>query len=201
VGGDGYKIYLLNKHYKIGLKKVFLAVFSDRVSGLIILGFIASTLTIFFQQFIPYNYWIFLLILVGFIVFVFFTRKYLLLFKKIISTVLFQSFLVQLFQIICVCFLLLSFGDLANYLAYILLFLISSIVIIIPISVGGLGLRELTFLLGVQYFNIETSIAVNLSFSFYLITLFVSLWGTIYVFKPIFLKKIKKYWMIISMKS
>lgn len=48
IGGDGYKIYLLNKRYKQPAKKVFWAILFDRLSGFWAIGFITVVLIIFF---------------------------------------------------------------------------------------------------------------------------------------------------------
>src|SRR5688572_2789467 len=37
IGGDGYKIYLLQKYFKVNVKKIIAAVFIDRVSGVLVL--------------------------------------------------------------------------------------------------------------------------------------------------------------------
>ena len=54
IGGDGYKIYLLNKSYNLPAKKVFWALLFDRLSGLWAIGLIIVCLKIFIPQ-IPIN--------------------------------------------------------------------------------------------------------------------------------------------------
>jgi len=68
-------------------------------------------------------------------------------------------------------------------LAYLALFLISSIAAVIPITFGGAGARELTFLAGANYFPLEIHIAISLSVIFYMITVLASLIGMAYSFK------------------
>ncbi len=41
IGGDGYKIYLLQKNYQTGTKKIFGAVLADRISGMVALVVLA----------------------------------------------------------------------------------------------------------------------------------------------------------------
>jgi uncharacterized membrane protein YbhN (UPF0104 family) len=82
-----------------------------------------------------------------------------------------------------------SIGIDHSFLAFQLLFLVSSIVAIFPFTVGGLGARELVFLWGAQQFNLLQTEAVYISLLFYLITLVVSLVGIIWVYKNIFSKK------------
>ncbi len=41
IGGDGYKIYLLQKNYQTGTKRILGAVLSDRISGMVALVVLA----------------------------------------------------------------------------------------------------------------------------------------------------------------
>jgi len=88
---------------------------------------------------------------------------------------------IQLLQVISAFCILLAFGTGENYLTYLFLFLVSSIVSSIPITVGGIGSREITFLYGAQFLAMNPNEAVGLSFMFYLITVLVSLGGLPYV--------------------
>ena len=47
IGGDGYKVYLLNKHYNAGVKQLVAATLIDRISGLMALLFLLLTLLAF----------------------------------------------------------------------------------------------------------------------------------------------------------
>jgi len=91
--------------------------------------------------------------------------------------------MVQIFQLACALLIFLALGGKNQALTYMLVFLVSSIVAIIPITIGGVGARELTFLYGAQYLAINPDIAVSLSLIFYLITAIVSFTGIIYTFK------------------
>jgi uncharacterized membrane protein YbhN (UPF0104 family) len=99
------------------------------------------------------------------------------------------GFAVQLLQVLCAWFLLLALGESGNHLSYLVIFLVSSAVAVLPISIGGVGVRELTFLYGSQLLNVDINIAVGISFLFYLITALVSLAGVWYVFRPIALEE------------
>src|SRR5262249_46298780 len=90
---------------------------------------------------------------------------------------------VQVLQIVCIWFLMLSIGINHSFNAFQLIFLLSSIVAILPFTIGGLGAREIVFLLGATQFCFATSEAVYISLLFYLITVFVSLIGLIWVYK------------------
>jgi hypothetical protein len=96
------------------------------------------------------------------------------------------SFGVQGLQLMCTWFIILSLGGGDGYMEdYLLVFLVSSIVAVLPISIGGMGVRELTFLYGSQYLGINSELAVSISLMFYLITALVSFTGLWYVVKPV----------------
>jgi uncharacterized membrane protein YbhN (UPF0104 family) len=68
-------------------------------------------------------------------------------------------------------------------LAYIFIFLVSSVVAVLPLTLGGIGSRELVFLYGALWFGLEESSSVSVSMLFFFITALVSLSGIIYHFK------------------
>jgi uncharacterized membrane protein YbhN (UPF0104 family) len=77
----------------------------------------------------------------------------------------------------CVVALIYGLGIHQEYLPYLVIFLVSSVAAIIPITVGGLGLRELVFLYGAQLFGLNQEISVAISMLFFLITVLSSLIG------------------------
>jgi uncharacterized membrane protein YbhN (UPF0104 family) len=89
----------------------------------------------------------------------------------------YYSFFVQLLQVISALVLvkaLIAEPTMQQYIDYIVLFIAASIAAIIPISVGGAGLRELTFLYGIQLMpisDVETGVAfAMINFFLYLLT-------------------------------
>jgi len=196
IGGDGYKIYLLQKQYQTGTKKIFGAVLTDRISGmaaLVILALIGiSFLDTESKQLFPdFNFQIsifkfsFLLIPFVFLAYYLFIKYFYPYYLRINLITYWYAFAVQLLQVACAWALLLALGETENHLAYIVIFLVSSAVAVLPISIGGVGVRELTFLYGSQLLNVDINIAVGISFLFYLITAVVSLGGIWYVFRPL----------------
>jgi len=91
--------------------------------------------------------------------------------------------LVQLSQLICVFLILKSLGIEENIIAYLVIFLISSIVSVIPLTIGGIGSRELTFFYGATWLGLNESTSVGVSMLFFLITALVSLFGIVYHFR------------------
>lgn len=66
-----------------------------------------------------------------------------------------------------------------------MLFLISSLVSIIPFTVGGIGAREMAFVIGANLIGSKPEVCVALSLIFYFISAVVSLSGALYIIKPI----------------
>lgn len=185
IGGDGYKIYILNKQFKAGVKPLFGAVLIDRLAGLAALGILATLLFMIVPKVIPFQLGILVLVpivLVGFYLLMHWFYPY---FKKFYRYVISRGLMVQTVQTLCALFILWALGMHSNLWIYLFLFLLSSIVAVLPITVGGVGARELTFLYGSQLFHLDINIAVALSLMFYLITAFTSFWGIIWVVKPL----------------
>jgi len=203
IGGDGYKIYLLQKNYQTGTKKIFGAVLVDRLSGMValvilaLIGFsfldfqvvghwslVVSRFSIFNLQLSIFNL-AFLLIPLVILAYYLFLKWVYPYFLKVNLVTYLYAFAVQLLQVACAWFLLRALGESDHYLAYLVIFLVSSAVAVLPISIGGVGVRELTFLYGSQLLSVDINVAVGISFLFYLITAVVSLVGLWYVFKPV----------------
>lgn len=182
ISGDGYKIYLLKKKLQRNVKNLFTAVFIDRLSGVVALASFAGILLAFSLQQDPLlkHSWVLAFVVpAGFFVFFrLFFRRY----QAIYLPVTLFSFLVQGLQVAAVFLILKSFGISEDQTSYIFVFLISSIVAIIPISIGGAGTRELAFYYGAQYLSLSPEISIAISLTFYLITLTTSLVGIIFGF-------------------
>jgi hypothetical protein len=167
IGGDGYKIYLLQKHYKTGTGKLFGAVLTDRLSGMLALSVIALFLFSIINMPITWNWIGYLLIPLAIAGFYLFCRLFYKHFIPVYFTTLAYSMGVQLLQLLCVFIIILALGNSNdNTTEYLLVFLVSSIIAVLPISIGGMGVRELTFLYGAQLLGIDQNLAVSISLSF-----------------------------------
>ena len=82
-------------------------------------------------------------------------------------------------------FILKALGIEMDLLAYLFIFLISSIVSVLPLTIGGIGSREVTFFYGATLLGLDQNTSVGISMIFFLITAFVSLFGMYYHFKKI----------------
>lgn len=191
IGGDGYKIYLLHKRYKLPTKKVFWAILFDRLSGFWAIGAIVVGLIILIPSF-PYHLAIPLTIVsIGSVIYYVVARK----FFKDYTHNFFQAhgkaIGVQSMQLLTIVCLLMAQGDFnphldntAKFAPYLLSFLFSSLAAVIPFSLGGGGIRDALFLTLAQQFGLKDDMAVYLSFGFYLISIIVALLGVYYVLVP-----------------
>lgn len=194
VGGDGYKVYYLKKNYECKVKRVVALLLSDRVSGLVaIVIYILILLSIFISDLpIPYQDY-------GWVMIPFAVAGYYAVVYFICKSTIGQSWLVLLYSMVIQGLQMGAAILIANGIGcevcmmpdYVFLFFISSIASAIPVSIGGVGLREATFAFGSQYLNVDDGQAVALSIVFYLTSLVASLPGIAYMLKPEWIKKHK----------
>jgi len=183
IGGDAYKIYILNKNFGWNIKKLTASVFLDRFMGLTAIGVLILILA--FQMLevlglksaislglIPLG--ILLIIVISF----FFSKHFFPLFINIYKKTLAYSFVIQLLQVLSVICIILSLGDSTNFINYILIFLVSSVLSIFSFS--GIGIREYVFYQASLWLGIESSTAVSIGLLFSISTAFVSLFGILY---------------------
>jgi hypothetical protein len=183
IGGDGYKVFLLNKAFKTPVKQLLKASLLDRLGGLV--AIVALLLALVGLIELPWQ---------GFETW---TTKILLLAAALgvipafwlLQKVLFPNFLPsfwkgiiwslvgQLSQMASVFCLLLALGVQDKFLAYQAVFLLSSIVAVLPLTIGGVGARELVVVYAHSYAGIQETEAVAFSLLFFLISAAVSLSG------------------------
>jgi uncharacterized membrane protein YbhN (UPF0104 family) len=204
VGGDGYKIYFIEKYLNIKIKKSLGAILSDRISGLTII----AAFLIFFSYFINYDSlfqningvlilflhalitvlqkFIWILIPLVVLCFYFILRMINGNFVRSFFPVLGRAFVVQSLQMITAIVILFALGlNISGSTGdYIFLFFLSAIMGSIPITLGGIGVRELTLFIGAQYLGLNENIAVSLSLLFYAISVITALPGLIYTINP-----------------
>ncbi|MCH2216337.1 MAG: flippase-like domain-containing protein [Flavobacteriales bacterium] len=183
IGGDGYKVYLLGKSQDVKRRDLLAAVLLDRISGAALLVFLALLISVFTHEIIdllPENFFFYLMIAGLVLAIPSLVALVKLGFKKFQKTsfhLVHLSFWVQVVQLICAGFILLSFGVEENFELYFVLFLVSSIAAMLPLSFGGVGLRELVFLYAANELPIDGTSAVALGLIFFLITALSSFVG------------------------
>lgn len=184
IGGDGYKIYLLNKRTDISAKTIFWSVLLDRVSGVLALFWLAVIIFLITPISIPFKLWTIVLLPLSWLAFRLFLRYLFPAYLKSMNKLNIQAFAVQFLQVLSATALLASLGVFTQYPEFLFLFLISSIVATLPITIGGIGSREITFLFGAEYLHLNMNISVGVSLLFYLISALVSLIGIYYSILP-----------------
>jgi uncharacterized membrane protein YbhN (UPF0104 family) len=192
IGGDAYKVISLNRKYQHPAKRLTAAVLLDRISGVAGLGLLAAAYYFLIYRGHQYSYWVLAAILPVLLLYHVFVKKLFPSFTPSFWSTLGLGLLVQLLQVMCVYCLLLSIKITSHQNEFLLIFLVSSIVAILPFTIGGLGAREVVFLWGSQQFLLDSHQAVYISILFYLITLIVSFVGIRWVYSNP-LGEIKEY--------
>jgi glycosyltransferase 2 family protein len=187
VGGDAYKIYYLNRKYDIKTKESFWPFLLDRGSGFFALLVLILVSAYFLDVNLikNQNYIITGLIILGFVCF--FTIVWIIkkAYLKTVLKTLPLSFFVQICQAGMVYIFIHEIGVTHHSTEYFFLFFVSSIATIIPITPGGIGLRELTYQYGGEYLQINPSIGAFVATLFFAITLIFSFTGIFYHFKGV----------------
>lgn len=182
ISGDGYKIKLLMDAYETPFKRMFAVTLLDRVGGVIALGQLCLVLMFGIPDLraygwagitglgasIPVSLWIY--------------KKSGGELSRVWGRTSLLSLAVQAAQLLATLGIVLALGESARWLEYSILFLISSVVAMLPLTIGGTGARELTFLWGAGVLNIDPEKSVAIAFLFYLISTAVSFAGIAFSF-------------------
>ena len=185
IGGDAYKGYVIRKKFQVKTKKVVGVLLLDRLSGLLLILIYACVFAGFIK--IPFfngMEWLFWIAApIGIVVFWLINKK----FFPYAIPVFWGSFgysaLLQAIQLGATLCIIKALAITGNVLAYLFVFMISSIVSVIPLTIGGIGSREVTFLYGAKWLGLDANTAIGISFVFFLITAVVSFFGIGYHFK------------------
>ncbi|WP_312388779.1 lysylphosphatidylglycerol synthase transmembrane domain-containing protein [Chryseobacterium sp.] len=189
IGGDAYKVYILNKKFGWSAKKITSALFNDRLSGLLAICvlILVSAAFLFETQWL----WLIIVSLLAGIAFTYFLTK------KLFSTytgIFFKTFsisiIIQLLQVICFILIMKSLGMNDNFTIYTVTFLGSSVLSLI--SFAGIGVREMLFLQASKYFDFNPSVSVSASLLFTVITAFFSFFGILFQLRKLNLKLTEK---------
>ena len=186
IGGDGVKVYLVNKYRKNGIKKNIGTMLVNRISGLVAIGMITVVLYYLSGLHIEYGKaaWLGIPAVYAFYIFVlkFFFKSFL----KIHAGLFWWSLALQMMQFITALFILFAFHQTTNLFDYLFLFFVSAIATALPITIGGIGAREMIFLIGAKTLGLNNELCIALSLMFFLISAFISLGGLYWVFFPPF---------------
>ncbi len=185
IGGDAYKGYLIKKKFDIPTRKVVGVLLIDRFSGLLLLVIYACILALFMTAEIVREYKIIFaaVALISAVAFWWIHRKFFPYLLPVFWKSSGYSALVQLAQLISAWFILKALGIETYTIFYLFIFLLSSIVAVLPLTIGGIGSREVVFFYGATWLDLDQNSSVTISMVFFLITAFVSLTGILYHFK------------------
>jgi uncharacterized membrane protein YbhN (UPF0104 family) len=183
IGGDGYKVYLLNKEFKSPVKELLRASLLDRLGGLIAILALLFGILLLIDLPLPFGEprigkILFAIGAIGIVPGFWLLQKFL--FSNFLPSFwqgIFWSLVGQLAQMAAVVCLLLALGVQDKFLAYQAVFLLSSIVAVLPLTIGGVGARELVVVYAHAYAGIQETEAVAFSLLFFLISAAVSLSG------------------------
>jgi len=179
IGGDGYKAIYMKRNLNAPMKKILLAIFLDRVSGMLVLTFFCCLLFLLTLAEIS----LFANIIVAISTLLIFPAYYFIILWLLkphaayfIRTSLY-SILVQGIQCLSALAIFVSINLQDSYLVYINLFLVSSVFSAIPFTIGGIGARELAFVLAAEFIGIDIDMAIAFSILFFLVNVVSSLPG------------------------
>jgi uncharacterized membrane protein YbhN (UPF0104 family) len=183
ISGDAYKVILLTRKYNISYKKTTAAVLLDRFSGLLALGIIMSVYGVIVLDNRLYD-----TILIAssvfavaglYIVIRFFLKDFLSGFWP----TFFWGLAVQGMMVLCVYCIMQSLHVPLYQSEWIFISLVAAVISVLPISLGGgLGTREVVFMEGAKYFELDPHVGVVISLLFYLSNVLSSVWGLYFVF-------------------
>ncbi len=177
IGGDGYKIYLLRKKFKLPTKRIFLALFFDRLSGLWAIGFIAVVLIIFIPKIDISITWPLAALFLGTLVYFVIIYKFFKDYSRYFWIAHLKAGVVQSLQLVSVIFILLGQNFDGKFSPYLFSFLVSTVAANLPLSVGGLGAREYAMTHASTFFGMDQNLAVFISATFWLLSTIASLAG------------------------
>lgn len=186
IGGDGYKVYLVNKYRKNGLKKNIGTMLVNRISGLVAVGMI--TVVLYYLSGLHLQYgnaaWVGIPFVYGLYLFVlkFFFKSFL----KIHAGLFWWSLALQMMQFASALFILFAFHQTTDLFDYLFLFFVSAIATALPITIGGIGAREMVFLVGAKTLGLNNELCIALSIMFFVMSAILSLGGLYWVFFPPF---------------
>lgn len=193
VGGDGYKAYRLKKDMHMPLGQAIRMMLVNRANGmlwLVLIGIGFGAMSQNLPEIVPYSGLLLIAAAVSAI-----------LGYSILSRILFKervevqikaspySFGVQILVALCTACLFMALNEQYAWAAdmkwadYLMLFMISSFVTVLPVSVGGVGLRELTFFYGGHFLGLNPEAGVAVAMLYFITNLCAALLGLIFFFK------------------
>lgn len=190
IGGDGYKIYVLRKNHDIKVLDIFSAVFWDRVCGIFALVFLSAILLVpsSFSMLYPAQVqWAWIVAAACYPLSLLLTWLFYRHFMPVFLVTAVESIIVQATQVVSAWFILMALpvNDaqvrylLLHQVDYLAIFLVSTVATVLPITIGGLGAREVTFNYALDHLRLESEYGVALALIFFALAAISSLFGVL----------------------
>ena len=182
IGGDAYKVIVLKKNYGHSAKLLTAAIFLDRVSGVVGIGILSVAYYFVVFQAASLSLWLLLAILPAMLLCFFIVKKYFPTFINGFWPTFWLGLLVQALQVLCIYCIIASLHIIANSSVYILIFLISSLVAVLPVFFGPFGAREVVFIWGSAQFLLSRDQSICITLLFDLMSIAVSMVGAYWIY-------------------
>ncbi|MDQ6609722.1 MAG: flippase-like domain-containing protein [Bacteroidota bacterium] len=186
IGGDAYKVILLKRRLQAPYRKTSAAVLLDRFTGLLGLGLVLCFYSFLVLSKTSYALGLLSAFLVITAVSFFVIKKWFPVFLPGFWPTFFWGLIVQVFANISAYAIMLSLGITIHLSEYMFIFLIASVAAVLPLTLGGLGAREIVFYQLSNYFNLDVHSSVLIGLLFYFMTFITSATGLVYIFKDPF---------------
>ena len=182
IGGDAYKVVMLNRTYGYPAKLLTAAVLLDRASGVAGIGLLTALYYFGVFDGANYSYWLLASVLPGLLLYYFIVKQFFPSFIRSFWSTFWLGLSVQITQVISIYCLMNAFGAHVHQTEYILIFLVSSLVAALPVTLGPFGAREVVFIWGSHQFFLDQNESVIISLLFDLVSIFISLPGIYWVY-------------------
>ena len=186
IGGDAMRLYYVSKNYHLSKAKSLLAVFIERVGGLFALGLILMFSLLFndtVRTKLDFGFSLIALSTFGMVaalvVAKYFVQKKMPINHKDLSLILLLSGLGQFGDILISYIFSLYFGLDITILNLMSIMPLVYVATVVPISLGGVGVREGVMTAGLTLYGVEVSDAVMVSLLLYITKIIVGLIGLI----------------------
>lgn len=184
IGGDAYKVYLLQRASRLPALTIGGAVLLDRVNGLLAILILNLAMVPLLPFPLVWRWGSVLVLVPGYLIYMLGVKRLFPHFHPLTHVTTLWSFGVQLLQCVSLLCIARALHLQTEALPLLFLFMASSVVAVLPFTIGGIGSRELVFLSGSQWLGIPADVAVTISLLFFVITATVSLGGIYYQFRP-----------------
>lgn len=186
IGGDGIKVYLVNKYRRNGVKKNIGAMLVNRIAGLVAVGMLTILLYYWSGDEFRFGWPGYFTVPALYLFYYYFLLFFLKNFAPVHAGLFGWSMLLQLVQLVAALSILYAFHQTTDIAEYLFIFFLSAIATAIPITIGGVGAREFVFVLLAKLMHLDSELAVALSLMFFILSAIVSLGGIYWVFFPPF---------------